>query len=100
MSGYREFSTAEFQSKFATLQQLLAKAYEHNLARDEHCKSSEGAIRLNFPEFYWSHNSAKRIGVEIFSYCFGGGGRIHEFDNVDDALDEVRDWHRDEMAQQ
>lgn len=97
MSVHGEFSTAEFQSKFATLQQLLAKAYEHNLARDGHCKSFEGAISLHFPEYYWSFNSDKRIGVEIFTYCFGSTCR---FDNVDDALDQVREWHRGEMTKQ
>ncbi|OXM57055.1 hypothetical protein CFP71_09980 [Amycolatopsis thailandensis] len=94
-----EFSSSEFQRDFATLQQLLAEAYQHNLARDGHCKSSEGTISLHFPEFFWSFNSDKRIGVEIFSYCFGGG-RTHDFDTIDAALDQVREWHRDEMTQE
>ncbi|RSM68690.1 hypothetical protein DL991_41205 [Amycolatopsis sp. WAC 01375] len=97
MSRNREFSTHKFQHTFTLLQQLLAEAYKHERAGHRH-RNSEGAIRLLFPEFYGSSNNDKRIGVEIFTYCLGGGGRSYVFNNIDAAVQEVHKWLR-QMAE-
>ncbi len=90
-------NTMSFENKLNEIRKLLAEAYKHYFSRDDwHCKSTEGAISIRYPPFFWSYNSHKEPIIEIYSYALGPN-RLHEFNNIDDALMAVRDWHRKEM---
>lgn len=90
---------SEFEVKLTALKQLLAEAYEHYFEHsDGYCKSSEGAISIHAASpFYWRDEHQAPASVEIYSYVFGGG-RHHHFKDIDEALDAVREWHREELA--
>lgn len=90
-----EFDT----DKLAEIMRLLAEAYEHYFAgSDGHCKSSEGAISINIPPFFWREDEGYGgVTVSIYSYVLGPS-RQHDFRSVDAALETVRGWHAEEMA--
>lgn len=94
---YRELFTDEFRAKLEEIQRLIAEASQHSLDEDGHCKSSEGAISIDLPPFYWSWNDKARPRVQIYSYLLGPS-RNHEFDDIDAALKAARRWHSEEMA--
>lgn len=87
------------------IQDLLAEAYRHYMQHgDGGWKSSEGAISLHFPEFFWEEGwygeedtLPKRPGISIYSYILGPN-RNHTFDTTTEALTEVRNWHAREMS--
>lgn len=91
----------DFERKLAALRDLLSEAYEHYFATsDGHCKSSEGAISVNWPPFFWRDDEPEvKSGpsVSIYSYVLGPH-RDHHFATIDEALAEVRKWHAQEMA--
>jgi hypothetical protein len=87
------------ENNLAEIRHLLTEAYEHYFELgDGHCKSSEGAIALQFPPFFWREDEPDREpSVEIYSYVLGPS-RLHHFKNSTEALAEVRKWHAAEMA--
>lgn len=80
---------------------LLGEATEHAIAADPHCKSSEGAISINYPAYPWREDcwpeNLPEPEVEIYSYVLPATGRLHNFTSIDEALAEVRRWHKEEM---
>lgn len=88
---------ADTLEKLGELMRLLGEAYEHYFEHsDGYCKSSEGAISLSIPPYYWSESG--ELGVSVYSYVFGPQ-REHWFDSMDEALLIVREWHAREMDQ-
>ena len=88
-----------YDEKLAEIRRLLAEAYEVALAIDSHAKSSEGAISIHYePYFWWEDESewSKPSGISIYSYVLGPH-RNNYFKNIDDALREVRCWHKKTM---
>lgn len=83
------------------IRRLLDEAYEHYFATsDGHCKSSEGHIALNFPNFFERKDGAglEVKSVEIYSYVFGPN-RLHFFSSTAEALGAVKKWHEREMQE-
>jgi hypothetical protein len=89
---------ADLDDDLQEIRRLLAEAYEHYFANgDGHCKSSEGAISLHWPPYFWREGEADSgPAVEIYSYVLGPS-RSHYFKNSRAALAEVRKWHKAEM---
>ncbi len=91
-------NTKDFET-LITIRKLLKEAYDHYFEfSDGHCKMSEGHISLSFGD-YWKDKDCecKITGVEIYSYVLGPS-RSHYFDNLDEALEAVKEWHRNEMS--
>lgn len=91
--------TPEELADLAEIDRLLDEANAHSLARDGHCKSSEGHIEIGFGN-HWDRDPEeprKPVTVSIYSYLLGPH-RSHHFDNTTQALDVVRQWHRREFA--
>lgn len=86
-----------FRAKLAEIRRLLAEATEHALAIDGHCKSSEGAISIEYPPFFWREEKPKPPAVTVYSYVLGPN-RDHYFDDIDEALAAVKSWHEKEMC--
>lgn len=93
-----------FDEKLKEIRRLLAEAYEHALAIDGHCKSSEGAIQItkSYPPFFWREGGWEDRepdgpSISIYSYVLGPN-RMHYFDSADEALAVVRAWHAKEMC--
>ena len=96
-TAYDELISIEFHGKLWLIRKLLKEAYEHYFANGgSHCKSSEGAMQIEMPEYFWDFNAYKRPSICIYSYVLGPH-RNHYFDNIDDALEAVRIWHAQEM---
>lgn len=92
------FITQDFLDKLTEIQRLLAEAYEHYFANsDGYCKSSEGAITISLPAYFWREGEDREPAVEVWSYVLGPS-RSHWFDTIDAALETVREWHAAEMA--
>ena len=88
----------DFQ-KLLEIRKLLKKAYDHYFDNsDGHCKSQEGHISIEFGN-YWEDNKCelKITSVNIYSYVFGSS-RSHYYDTIDEALEVVRQWHKEEMT--
>ena len=86
------------KEKLIKIRQLLKEAYDHYFKySDGHCKSGEGHISIEFGD-YWSDKKCelKITGVSIYSYVLGPS-RSHYFDTLDEALETVVQWHKDEM---
>lgn len=86
-----------FDTDLAEIRRLLTEAYEHAFQFDGSCKSSEGAITVHYPPFFWSHGANEEPCVEVYSYVLGPN-RSHWFDSSTKALEAVRGWHAEEMA--
>lgn len=85
---------------FAEIRRLLEEMYVRweKEAEDHHCKSSEAAVSLHFPPFFWREDDRGiEPAVEVYSYVFGPH-RSHCFGNSGDALKAVRGWHKAAMA--
>lgn len=85
------------------IQRLLAEAYRHYFENsDGYCKSSEGAVSISIPPFFWDDEELdrngykRRPGVTVYSYVLGPS-RQHYFDDSTEALEAVRVWHQEEM---
>ena len=89
----------EIAAKLDEIMRLLAEAYQHYFANsDGYCKSSEGAISVHIPPYFWlDDESYGKPSMTIYSYVLGPH-RSHDFASIDDALEAVRGWHAKEMA--
>jgi hypothetical protein len=96
MRGLCAMSEMSFQAKLQEIWRLLAEAYEHYFSYESHCKSDEGAVSVNYPTFFEMRDGKTEPTVSIYSYCLGPN-RNHYFSNIDEALTEVRKWHKKEM---
>lgn len=86
-------------NKLLEIRRLLKEAYDHYFKHsdDGHCKSQEGHIDLEFGN-YWTDNKCemKITSVNIYSYVFGSS-RSHYYETIDEALEVVRRWHKEEI---
>jgi hypothetical protein len=84
--------------KLAEIQRLMDEAYKHYFEHsDGYCKSSEGAVTVGFGTFFDRRDGNAGINyVEIYSYVMGEN-RLNTFKSVDEALETVRRWHKEEM---
>jgi hypothetical protein len=98
LDGYGEILTEPFHEKLKQVYRLLAEAYEDWQKRspDHHAKWSEGQVRITTPDHFYSYNHAMRPKVEIYSYVLGPN-RNHEFNNIDEALEAVTRWHKQQI---
>lgn len=85
------------KEKLREIRRLLKEAYDHYFKySDGHCKSAEGQISIHFGNYWEDGDDLKIRSVEIYSYVFGPH-RSHFFDSLDEALETVKNWHKDEM---
>lgn len=93
--------TEQEMKDLAEIRRLLDEAYDHYFENsDGHCKSSEGYISLNYPN-YFERKDGAGLGlrsVEIYSYVFGPN-RLHFFKSTAEALVAVKQWHEREMQE-
>lgn len=82
--------------KLTEIQNLLDEGLAHYLTYEGHCKSSEGHVSVNLANSWDRRRGENPITVEVYSYVLGPH-RSHSFDSVDEALEEVRKWHAQEM---
>lgn len=93
--------TPEDYAKIQSISQMLNEAYEHYFSYEGHCKSYEGTIQIDYGNFWERNEDPSNLtikGVHISSYVFCSQGRHEHFDSVDEALEAVTKWHKDEMA--
>lgn len=93
--------TPEEYEKLQEISALLNEAYEHYFSYEGHCKSYEGTIQIDFGNYWGRTDDPTNLtiqSVHISSYVFCTQGRHEYFDSVDEALQEVRKWHANEMA--
>jgi hypothetical protein len=83
--------------KLETIQSLLIEAYNHYFTHETHCKPSEGVVSLHYPTYWEMRGGNFSPSVEISSYVFGPSRQNH-FDNIDDALEAVKEWYEKELA--
>jgi hypothetical protein len=94
-----ELLTAQELDDLRQIDVLLDEANAHSLARDGHCKSSEGNVSVDLGN-HWDRDPEeprKPVKVTVYSYLLGPH-RQHYFDNTKQALDVVKQWHRQEMS--
>lgn len=85
------------KEKLQEIRRLLKEAYDHYFKHgDGHCKSAEGQISVHFGNYWQDKDDLVIRWIEIYSYVFGSG-RSHSFDTIDEALDTVKRWHKEEM---
>lgn len=85
------------KEKLKEIRRLLKEAYDHYFKHgDGHCKSAEGQISVHFGNYWDDKDDLVIRSVEIYSYVFGPH-RSHFFDSLDEALETVKRWHKDEM---
>jgi len=85
--------------KLLQIRKLLKEAYDHVFENDHDCghKSQEGHISIEFGNYWDDPNCEMKItSVTIYSYVFGNS-RSHYYDTLDEALEVVRRWHKEEM---
>lgn len=88
--------------KVAEILRLHDEAFKDYLERHNYGhKSSEGALSIHFGNFWdregWNNSGAfGQMGVGIYSYALGPS-RMHHFASVEEALVEVRKWHKAQM---
>lgn len=87
-------------NKLLQIRKLLKEAYDHVFENDSDCgyKSQEGHISVEFGN-YWEDEKCelKITSVNIYSYLFGNS-RSHCYDTLDEALEVVKRWHKEEMT--
>lgn len=89
--------TQEDIDKLAEIQNLLDEGLAHYLTYEGHCKSSEGHVSVSFDNSWRRRDGEAKLTVEVYSYVLGPH-RSHDFDSIDEALEEVRKWHAEEMS--
>lgn len=89
--------TQEDLDKLSEIQNLLDEGLEHYLTYESHCKSAEGYVSVSLSNSWERRDNRNPITVEVYSYALGPN-RSHFFDSIDEALEEVRSWHKEEMA--
>jgi hypothetical protein len=85
--------------KLLQIRKLLKEAYDHVFENDHDCshKSQEGHISIEFGNYWEDQKCEMKItSVNIYSYVFGNS-RSHYYDTLDEALQVVVQWHKDEM---
>ena len=84
--------------KLLEIRKLLKEAYDHYFDNsDGHCKSAEGHIDLEFGNYWTDKNCEMKVtSVNIYSYVLGPT-RNHSFDSIDEALETVKKWHKNEI---
>lgn len=91
--------TPDEQQKLQQISDLLDEAYKHYFTFDTHCKSQEAAISVYYGNLWERDGGPMTIhGLKIYSYVFCDYGRDQWFDTVDEALEQVKKWHADEMS--
>ena len=86
------------KEKLKEIRRLLKEAYDHYFKHgDGHCKSAEGQISVHFGNYWDDGDDLVIRSVEIYSYVFGPH-RTHYYDSLDEALEEVTKWHKEEMS--
>ena len=93
--------TPDDYSKLQEISRLLNEAYDHYFQYEGHCKSSEGRIEVSYGNLWDRQDNPDNLPIEsiyIYSYVFCRDGRSKTWDSIDDALEEVRGWHAEEMA--
>lgn len=92
--------TPEDKEKLREISCLLREAYDHYFQYEGHCKSAEGQIEVSYGNL-WEREDPNDISIKsiyIYSYVFCRGERSKSWDTIDEALEEVRGWHAEEMA--
>lgn len=87
--------------KLQEISKLLDEAYKHYFEYEGHCKTSEGAISVEYGTYFDRSDDPTNIAIKnvnIYSYVFCRQGRDQNFDTIDEALETVRGWHAEEMA--
>lgn len=87
--------------KLTEISRLLDEAYKHYFEYEGHCKSSEGFISVEYGNYFERADNPTELdikGVYIYSYVFCKDGRSQDFSSIDEALETVREWHREEMS--
>ena len=88
-------------SKLQEISRLLDEAYDHYFQYEGHCKSAEGRIEVSYGNLWDRQDNPDNLPIEsifIYSYVFCRDGRSKSWTSIDDALEEVRGWHAEEMA--
>ena len=86
-------------NKLLEIRKLLKEAYDNVFDNDHDCshKSQEGHISVEFGNYWEDQECQMKItSVNIYSYVFGSS-RSHYYDTLDEALEVVRQWHKEEM---
>lgn len=84
-------------NKLLLIRKLLKEAYDHYFEHgDGHCKSAEGQISIHFGNYWQDKEGLSIRSIEIYSYVLGPT-RTHYFDTIDEALDTVKKWHKNEI---
>lgn len=95
-----ELVTEQEMTDLREIDVLMDEANTHAMTLgDGGWKSSEGHVSIGFGN-HWDRDPEeprKPITVEVYSYLLGPH-RSHFFDNTTEALEVVRQWHRNEMA--
>ena len=87
-------------NKLLLIRKLLKEAYDHVFYNDPDCghKSQEGSISIEFGN-YWEDKKCemKIASITIYSYVFGSV-RTHCYYTLDEALEVIKGWHKQEMT--
>lgn len=97
--------TLPFNEALKQIRQLMYEMHykwENDPDEYRHYKSNEGYIGvvLSYPNWFEAddyRNDEPEASLEIYSYLFGPR-RLHQFDDVYEALDEVKRWHKRYMG--
>jgi hypothetical protein len=92
--------TPEEFFKVQEISRLLKEAYDHYFEYEGYCKSAEGQIEISYGNLWYRPNpyDLKVESIYIYSYVFCREERSKTWNNIDEALEEVRGWHAEEMA--
>ncbi len=88
-------------AKLQEISRLLNEAYDHYFEYEGHCKSAEAQIEVGYGNLWDRQDDPSNLKVQyvhIYSYVFCRDGRAKSWQSVDEALEEVRGWHAEEMA--
>jgi len=86
------------REKLLQIRKLLKEAYDHYFQNDPDpsCKSAEGQMSVYFGNYWEDGDDLVIRAIEIYSYVFGPI-RLHTFKSVDEALETVKGWHKEQM---
>jgi hypothetical protein len=86
------------REKLLQIRKLLKEAYDHYFQNDPDpsCKSAEGQMSVYFGNYWEDGDDLVIRAIEIYSYVFGPT-RLHTFKSVDEALETVKGWHKEQM---
>lgn len=86
-------------NKLLEIRKLLKEAYDNYFTNDPDpsCKSAEGQISVYYGNYWDNKDNLVIKAVEIYSYVFGPN-RVHSFKSLDEALETVKEWHKEEMS--